>query len=331
MDPQDIISEEESQALRAEDCAPGGPQPAGRVQDLHADHWERILADRAPALDSIADRMVSLLKVTARKYFRASPDVVAHPLRSIRWGAYARALPAPVSLSVIDIKPAGLKGVVAINPDFIFTLVDVFFGGDGRGTRPEEMIEFTAIEQRLARKFVETVLNDLRQAWKPFLELDLALAKTESSPIFAGVASSSEPVSVARFGFLFGEHEHAFDIVLPAAVVESLRALGDPARRQNPANDAEKWRNRLRHDVESARVSMRAILTASEISLRDIAMARPGDVIYTDLPGSVVLVAGDKPLLEGTLGVSQGRNAVRISKPVNREALGEQHGRTKSH
>lgn len=334
MDPKEIISEEESQALRAAAPPAGespGLTPAGNVRDLHADHWERILADRAPALESIAERMVSLLKATGRRFFRTPVDVVAHPVRPVRWGAYARQLPVPTSLAVLDIKPANLKGVVSLGADFVFVLVDVFFGGDGQATRPEELIEFTPVEQRLTRKFVEAITADLKQAWKPFLELDFGLGKVETNPIFAGVAAGSETLSLARFAFVVGEKEHAFEVVLPAAIVEPLRSLRDAGQAEHSAGNAQKWRSRLREDVEGARVSMRAVLTGTEISLRDIALARPGDVIPTGLPATVVLYAGDQPLLEGTFGVSQGRNAVRISKPMNRRALGEQHGRAKDH
>ena len=332
MEHKDIISEEESAALReaAPPAAEGaGLAPAGQVQDLHADHWERILADRAPALESIADRMVSLLKATGRRFFRGPVDVVAHPLRSVRRGAYARQLPAPCSLNVLDIRPAALKGLLSFDPDFIFMLTDIFFGGDGKGRRPEGMTEFTPIEQRLTRKFVEALVADLKQAWKPFLDLEFSCGKSETNPIFAAVGTSSELVSVARFGFLVGETEHAFEVVLPAALVEPLRGMRDTSQLEATEGTAQKWRSRLREDVQEARVALRAVLTGTEVNLRDIALARPGDVIYTELPASVVLYAGDQPLMEGTFGACQGRNAVRISKPANRRIVGEQYGRAK--
>jgi flagellar motor switch protein FliM len=303
--------------------------PAGAIQDLHADHWERILADRAPALESITERMCSLLKATGRKFFRSSVDVVAHPFQSVRWGAWARALQAPTSLNVLDIRPNAQKGLISLDADFVFALVEVFFGGDGKGERYGDMVEFTPMEQRLTRKFVEALIGDLKQAWKPFLELDFALAKSETNPIFAAVATSSETVAVARFAFVAGEHEHAFDIVLPAALVEPLRGLQGSAQSEGSASLSQKWRSRLREDVQEARVSMRAVLRGTEINLRDIALAQPGDVIATELPAHVVLYAGDQPLMEGTFGSFQGRNAVRISKPVNRRILGDKYGRAK--
>ncbi len=336
MDPKDIISDEESQALReapplAGESGAAALVPSGQIQDLHADHWERILADRAPALELIAERMCNLLKMTGRRFFRVPLEVSAHPLRSVRWGAYARQLPAPVSLNVLEIRPANVKGLVRLDPQFVFSLVDIFLGGDGKSTRPEEMIEFTAMELRLTRKFIEAIAADLRQAWKPFLDLEFQVGKAESNPVFAGVASSADTVSVAKFGFLIGENEMAFEVVVPASMVEPLRNLRDGAQDEAAAGTAQRWRSRLREDVQEARVSMRAVITGTSINLRDIAMAKPGDVIHTELPANVVLLAGDKPLLEGTFGVFQGQNAVRISKPMNRNALGEPNGRAKTH
>ena len=53
----------------------------------------------------------------------------------------------------------------------------------------------------------------------------------------------------------------------------------------------------------------------------------PGDIITTDLLPSVILYAGDTPLVEGAFGSFQGRNAVRITKPANRITVGEKYGR----
>lgn len=335
MDPKEILSPEESQALR--DTAPPedvtgtrGAMPAGQVTDLHADHWERILADRVPALESIAERMVSLLKVSARRYFRRAVDITVQPTRSTRWGNFSRALPVPTSLSVLDIRPLNLKGLIALDADFVFALVDVFFGGDGKGTRDAARAEFTPMEQRLTRKFIEAVAVDLKEAWKPFVELDFVLGKTETNPIFASIASPSDTVTLWRVVFARDEREHVMELVLPAALVETIRSLGEASQADTSQNNAQKWRNRLREDVQEARVSLRAVLTGTEITLRDIATAEPGDVIPLELPGTITLCAGEQPLVEGTFGICQGRNAVRISKPVNRRMLGEKYGRAEN-
>ncbi|MCP4508821.1 MAG: hypothetical protein GY826_20815, partial [Fuerstiella sp.] len=112
----DVISDEESAALRESDDAESDDalKPEGDVQELHADHWEQIVSDQIPALESISERMVSLLKTTGRRFFRESVDVVAKRSRPRRWGAYARRLQVPISLNIIRIKSLDQKGVICL-------------------------------------------------------------------------------------------------------------------------------------------------------------------------------------------------------------------------
>jgi flagellar motor switch protein FliM len=329
MSTREILSDEESQALRASNAAsdPQGRAPEGQIVDLHADHWERIASDKVPALESISERMSSLLKLTTRRFFRQSVEVIPQPWRDDRWGLYARRLPVPTSLNVLEIRAQNAKGVITLDADFVFTLVDIFFGGDGKGKRAEGEVDFTPMEIRLVRKFVSAVIQDMKEAWKPFMAIDFQLGNTEINPIFAAVAASSDPVCVTGFEVTLAGRSFRFDIVLPNSLVEPVRQLRDAGQQSQAEADSRRWSTRLTADVQDACVSLRAVVARTEISLRDLVHAKPGDIIATDLLPALILYAGDTPLVEGTFGAFQGRNAVRVTKPANRITVGEKYGR----
>lgn len=329
MNTREILSDDEAQALRepARD-EPGDacPRPAGEVVDLHADHWERIAADRLPALDSIMERMSSLLKLSGRRFFRQSVDITPQTLRDERWGNYVRRLSAPTNLNVFTIGPTGRRGVACLDADFVFFIADLFFGGDGKATRPAELLEFTQMEIRLVRKFVEIVLGDMREAWKPFIRLDLSLGNSEVNPIFAAVAAGSDTVVINGFTCTVAGREFRFDLVLPESLVEPIRRMQGAGAADGPQNERNRWETHLKTDVQDARVTLRAVLGHTTINLRDISQARPGDIIPLEAISQVTLLAGDTPLMEGTLGASRGRNAIRITRPANRVTVGEKYG-----
>lgn len=327
----DIISDEESAALREKDAdeSAGSSMSADGIRDLHVDHWEQIISDQVPALESISERMVSLLKTTGRRYFRDSVEVSATRSRPQRWGSYARKLPVPISLNVIRIKSLDLKGVICLEADFVFTLVDIFFGGNGMGSRSLDHLEFTPMENRLVQKFVAAVAQDMKQAWRPFIDLDIELGASETNPIFASVAAGADPVSVSGFKFKLGEKELSMEIVLPTTIVEPIRFLRDSAGLEGTNADSEKWQSRIREDMQDADMVLRATLAEMPISLRDVVMAKPGDIIPTDIPSNITIYAGRQALMKGTFGVSKGQNAVRIDEPVNRRWIGEKYGRRK--
>ena len=81
--------------------------------------------------------------------------------------------------------------------------------------------------------------------------------------------------------------------------------------------------------MRDAGVNLRGVLLETQVSLRELAAAQPGDIIETSMPSAVTVYAGDRPLLEGTFGVSRGKNSVRVIKPVSRRALGEEYGQYK--
>ena len=329
MNTREIISDDEAQALRegAGNVDPQGPAPEGQVLDLHADHWERIAADRAPALDAISERLGGLLKMTARRFFRRPVDVTPRGWREERWGACARRLPVPTSLNVLELPQQKQKGMITLDPDFVFTLTDIFFGGDGKSTRADGTPDFTPMETRLVRKFVTAIVEDMKEAWKPYMAVDIQLGNTEISPVFAAIASNSETVCITGFELMLGGHELKFELILPQAFIEPLRRLRNPGQPNQGEADSQRWQARLKTDVQDATVSLRAVLNGTQVILRDISQARPGDIIAIDAPTTVTLYAGDNALLEGTLGACQGRNAVRITKPANRITVGEKYGR----
>ncbi|MCC5793133.1 MAG: FliM/FliN family flagellar motor switch protein [Chromatiales bacterium] len=325
MTDEPILSEEENAALRGDSEAgsPGEPSVRGQVRHLLPDDWERIEREQAPALESVAERMASLFSTTLRRFFRRSADVSAGAPASARWGRHLRQLPVPTCLHLVEINPLQLRGAFCLDGQFVFSLVDAFFGGRGEARRPAVSGEFTQMEQRLVKRFVEALLKDLQEAWKPFIELEFRAGGLELNPLFAGIAGSSDTVSLWNFNVQLDEQALLFTLVLPVALVDPIRSLGESGRGAQGEN--QQWRMRLKHDVKSARVHLRAELARSEITLRELSTARPGDVIPIEAPGKVVLYAGSRPLMEGSFGVHQGRNAVRITQPAPRNYKGESH------
>ena len=66
---------------------------------------------------------------------------------------------------------------------------------------------------------------------------------------------------------------------------------------------------------------MKSSLLEMEMSLADILKLKPGDIIPIDMPNTVVLEAEEIPLFRGTMGVSRGNTAVKITDRVKRKHL----------
>lgn len=320
----EILSSEEAAALREPLPAGAATGVAGHIRDLLPDEWERIAANQQPALESLAERMAGLFGTSLRRYFRQPVEITAAMPNAMKWGQMLRTLPVPCCLGPLDIKPLNLKGSFALDGQLVFSLVDAFFGGNGQDSRPAECVDFTQMELRLVRRLATTLSQDLKEAWRPFIDLDFTPGEPEVNPLFAGIAASADMVSAWTFQINVGQQQLTLGMVLPTRIVDTVRSLADGNRAAGSSDNA-RWRTRLKSDVEGAQVRLRAVLARTDISLRELGSARPGDIIPIEIPASVVLYAGDQALMEGTFGVHQGRNAVRITKPAPRGYKGENH------
>lgn len=324
MGDSEILSSEEAAALR-EPLPAGSPADiAGQVRHLLPDDWERIAPDQQPALESLAERMAGLFGTSLRRYFRQPVEISAGLPATMKWGQLLRTLPVPCCLGPLELRPLQLRSCLVLDGELVFSLVDAFFGGNGQEARSAESSDFTQMELRLVRRLAATLAQDLQEAWRPFIELEFAPGEPEVNPLFAGIAASADLVSAWRFEVSAGQRRFSLGLVLPAQVVDTVRSLTD-AGRGTGNHDSTRWRTRLKNDVEGAQVRLRAVLARTEISLRELGTARPGDIIPIEIPASVVLYAGEQALMEGSFGVHQGRNAVRITKPAPRGYRGENH------
>lgn len=324
MESDEVLTGEESEALRdsaaEDDSSPSAD--AGGVRALDPDHWDRVFKDRAPAMESIAERMVSRFKMTGRQYFRDTVEVTTEPPRVVRWGYYMRKLAIPVSLHELDIRPLDLRGVVTLDSQFVYTLIDLFFGGDGKADRPPEFVEFTSMESRLVRRFVESLIVDMQDSWKPLVDLEFKVGKSESNPLFLSIAADSDSMSITPFTFQIGERELTLDIAMPSALIEPMQFVRND-KGSHGTGRSGAWHTQIREDVQEAEVTLHAVLARTEISLRDLTTAQPGDVIPIQAPGKVTLMAGGQPVLEGSFGVIRERNAVQITNKVTQDKPGD--------
>ena len=65
------------------------------------------------------------------------------------------------------MEPLRGHAILVLDPKMVFTLIDVFLGGSGKGTYRIEGREFTAIESRLIHRVVVMILTELKRPGGP--------------------------------------------------------------------------------------------------------------------------------------------------------------------
>jgi len=238
-------------------------------------------------------------------------------LQFVKFGDYVNRLKLPTSLNLCEFAPLRGTGLLVLEPNLVFAIVDLFFGGKGRHAKIEGR-EFSAIENSIVKSLLGTACENIRDAWAHIVPLHLELTGSEINPHFANIVGPTEIVVVSTFNIEVDDQGGDFQIVLPYSMIEPLRDVLESGMQSDRVEHDDRWTQALRTELEDAEIEVRALLGYVTIKLSDVMNLAPGDVLPSDFSGQVTLFAEDVPVFRGVYGRSGGQHALKVSERVGR-------------
>jgi len=168
----------------------------------------------------------------------------------LKFGDYLKGLRAPLSVNMIRMNPLRGNSVIIIDPNVVFSSLDSFFGGFGKGVGelPPSRL-FTPTESRIIKIILEVFFRSLTEAWGPLMPIECEHVSSEINPQFAQIADENDLVVLSRFeadatasggkGFI--------DLVYPYATLKPVRELLSSRVQSGEGNEEsdKKWRQAL--------------------------------------------------------------------------------------
>ena len=142
-----------------------------RKHDLASENSS--LGVNVSAIDMINERFIRMFRLGLLEVLRTTPRVNPTRVQILKFGDYIKTLKAPLSVNTIRISPMRGNSVIIIDPNVVFSSLDSFFGGFGKGVSdlpPGRM--FTATETRIIHIILSVFFRSLKEAWSPILEID---------------------------------------------------------------------------------------------------------------------------------------------------------------
>ncbi len=322
----DLLSQEEIDALLhgvgsgdVETETDEGPE--GEVQQYDFTSQDRIVRGRMPTLEMINERFARYFRISLFNMLRRQAEIAIGGVQMLKFSEYVHSLFVPTSLNLVKIPPLRGTALFVFDPKLVFSAVDNYFGGDGRFHAKIEGREFTPTEQRVIQRMLEQAFTDLKQAWKPVLEIDFDYQNSEVNPQFANIVSPTEVVVVSTFHIELEGGGGALHVTMPYSMVEPIRDLLDAGVQSDRSEVDERWRIAIREEMKSAEVEVSSTLTQVTLSMGELMDLKPGDVIPIDMPETVTVRAEGIPVFRGRLGTSNGMRAIKITEQVRLSPL----------
>ncbi|MBW3558612.1 MAG: flagellar motor switch protein FliM [Proteobacteria bacterium] len=311
-----VLNQDEIDSLLGFDMNDDGSDKTGVKAIINS---ALVSYERLPMLEIVFDRLVRLMTTSLRNFTSDNVEVSLDSISSIRFGDYLNSIPLPAMLGVFRAEELDNFGLLTVDSNLIYSVVDVLLGGR-RGTTAlrVEGRPYTTIERVLVERMIEVVLGDMTAAFEPMTPVTFKLDRLETNPRFAAIARPANAAILIKLRIDMEDRGGRLELLLPYATLEPIRKMllqqfmGEKFGRDNI------WESHLATELWTTQMEVRVVLDEQSVSLKRVLDLRVGETLMLNAgPDSMVeLRCGAIPLTQGRMGRRNHHIAVRVEAPL---------------
>ncbi len=286
-----------------------------RKHDLACE--DSSLGMNVSSIDMINERFIRLFRLGLLEVLRTSPRVNPTRVQILKFGDYLKGLRAPLSVNIVRMNPLRGNSVIIIDPNVVFSSLDSFFGGFGKGVGelPPGRL-FTPTESRIIKIILEVFFRSLTEAWGPLMQIECEHVSSEINPQFAQIADENDLVVLSRFeadatasggkGFI--------DLVYPYATLKPIRELLSSRVQSGEGNEESdrKWRKDLAAAVGDAKLELQVTMGEIKTTLHHLNNLQEGDLLFFKKDDTALMSTNGVPAFHVNVGTRGSQVAVQI-------------------
>ena len=286
-----------------------------RKHDLASE--DSSLGVNVSSIDMINERFIRMFRMGLLEVLRTSPRVNPTRVRIMKYSEYLQDLKPPLAVNMIRMGPLRGNSVIIIDPNVVFSSLDSFFGGFGKGVAdlPPGRL-FTPTESRIIKIILEVFFRSLTDAWAPLMPIECEHISSEINPHFAQIADENDLVVLSRFeadatasggrGFI--------DLVYPYATLKPVRELLSSRVSSGEGNEESdrKWRSDLAAAVGDAKLELQVTMGEVKTTLHHLNNLQEGDLLFFKKDDTALMTANGVPAFHVNVGTRGSQVAVQI-------------------
>src|SRR5467141_4180828 len=277
--------------------------------------------ERLPMLEIVFDRLVRLMTTSLRNFTSDNVEVSLDRITSVRFGDYLNSIPLPAILAVFKAEEWENYGLITVNSNLIYSIIDVLLGGrrGGHAIRVEGR-PYTTIETNLVKRLIEVVLADAELAFKPLSPVKFNIDRLETNPRFAAISRPANAAILVRLRIDMEDRGGNVELLLPYATIEPIRSVLLQMFMGEKFGRDPIWEGHFATEVAQAEIAVDAVLYESDIPLKQLMKLKVGDTLPLEMrPEALVAVrCGSVTLTEGRMGRVGDRVAIRVTKQLRK-------------
>lgn len=281
---------------------------------------DKFAKDQIRTLFMLHESFSRLLNTYLSTHLRTLVNVEVASVEQLTYQEFVQSLANPSVISVLAVPP--LKGniIMEINTEIAFAFIDRVFGGEGKtGLKPRVLTE---IEEVVMKRFIDTAMRQLQEAWSTVVEFSPTLEATESNPQFTQIVPPSDMVVIVTIQMKVGDVEGMMNICIPYLVLEPIMSKLTTtywvASSVSKDDDPEQVKI-LQKKIKRTEVPFVVQLGSLNITINEFLTLGFGDVLQMDtkVEDNLICLVGHRPKFYCRPGTSGKKMAVQITKVIN--------------
>lgn len=279
---------------------------------------DQFIHKRLPNLDNINKALAKNVSSSLSLTMRRTVDVSAKPKEIIKFGNFISRLPMPSSLHIFKMEPLNGYALLALEAKLVFTLIDIFLGGQGKISFRVEGREFSNIELQLINKLVSIIFQDMEKAWSNVYPIKTKYLRSEINPQYAQILSSNDLIVINPLFLEIEQSSGTINVCLPYSSLEPIKEKFCTTYQMEQNKVDESWRQRILENLQQTEVVITVELGKGAVPIQKLAQLQVGDLIPLNKGIGDLLIAKVEgvPKFFGQVGVLGNNKAFQIEGSI---------------
>ncbi len=309
-----LFSAMTSDQLDVQGPPPEKPTVQRKISNYDFHRADRISQDQMRSIHLLHEYFGRNFSASLSAYLRAFVDVTLISVDQVSYAEFLKLLPDPTLFTSIGMRPLDNHMALELNPALVFPMIDMLLGGPGNSPSGER--NPTEIEMNIIEGVIRLAMRDLREAWRPIMEVELFIDGSGTKPQMFQIVSPAETVVAIGLEIRVGENGGMMNICIPSRMLKVIRHKFDQqwSIRRHKAAGSEA--GRIMDLLRCANFRVSGEIRSSKLSMDELLSISTDDVIALSkrLDDPVYLCVGGVPKFEGRIILRRGKKAFEIQR-----------------
>ncbi len=318
-----ILSQEEIDALLSDVSGDGDGSALNAQEEKKVSLYDfkrpnLVSKEHLRLLENIHEGLVRNFSVFLSAQLRMIVDMNLIAVDQVQYSEFVMSIAPPGAIYVGELENPYSKFVLEVSPQLVIFIVERLFGGQGEFV--DELRQISIIEQRIMKRIIDRVADEITKNWKPVKQIDCTVSRFENNPEFVQIVPASEPVIVMSMEVKIRGNVNMINLCYPYMWIQNILASPDIQDKVllGATDSSENEKHIMDLNLKRTNIDLRTILGISKVSIKDFMNMEKGDVLILDtkIDHHVPVYLNNRKLYTAAIGQYNGQYSCRINSVI---------------